>query len=385
MPKSKIVHHGASAPAGGLSAEAARPFPPELHYLRFMGWGNVPLARGCGSGSNSRMNPAQITIQESPGETESLAVCLRSIAAAAGVPLDYDDLCAALGVSFAAVSSVSDSSPSWWMTFGRDAFLTPAARLFGLSLRDLQPPDVGVEMAGADEFSQHFELSYKPLIRAALRNGQPVLAWQGWGDEGWPLWGVITAEQGDTFEGVTLWSGGRSLTLTRPALQCYVVEEADPFAPNRTALLTTALTHADAYMNRAPFQPTLPEAGAAPIVTGPAAFDAWEAWVSSGAAEFAWNEHRQHAEFVAGARESAARFLGGMRPIIPEAARDTLEQAIACCESIAQRLAASRDPQTAPALLAGTQARERMREVLTAAEADDRRLAMHIEELLRLC
>src|SRR5690606_11352344 len=112
-----------------------------------------------------------------------------------GATFDYDDLCAALGVSFAAVSVGSESSPGWWTTYGRDAFLAPAARLFGLHVRDLHPPEVALEMTGAEEFGQHWELSYKPHIQQALRNGQPVLAWQGWPDVRWPFWGVVTAER----------------------------------------------------------------------------------------------------------------------------------------------------------------------------------------------
>ena len=45
----------------------------------------------------------RILIREGEGEYESLALALRAVASAVGIELDYDDLCAALGVSFTAV------------------------------------------------------------------------------------------------------------------------------------------------------------------------------------------------------------------------------------------------------------------------------------------
>ena len=333
------------------------------------------------------MNLDWIIIREAPDQYESLALALQAIAAADDVELDYDDLCAALGVSFSAVSTTAEPSPGWWLTYGRDAFVKPAARLFGLELRALHPPNVSVDMLAADEFPQHYEASYKPLIRAALENGQPVLAWQGWPDYRWPFWGVITAQAGSDFDGTTLWTEGRRQRLTGPAKQCYMVEACDPAVPRPAHLLAMAMQHADAYMNRGPFACVAPGAEAPAIVTGPAGFDAWEQWLQSDdfgdpSEDPSWNEHRQHAEFIAAARQSAARFLRRFQLVVDEDRARILGEAAACCDSLVSRLADSRDQEKARILFASRPGRRTLLQAVNAAEADDRRLAMHLEQLV---
>ena len=327
----------------------------------------------------------EILIREGEGQYESLTLALQAVAAAERVELDYDDLCAALGVSFAAVSTDAVASPGWWLTYGRDAFLEPAARLFCIELRDLHPPDVGVDMLAADEFSQHFEASYEPLILRALENGQPVLALQGWPDFRSSFWGVITGQTNAGFEGTTLWSGGERQRLVAPAVQCYVVERCEPVVPRRSDLFAMAMRHADTFLNRAPFAAPSP-AVAPSIVTGPAAFDAWEEWLESGEfgdpdTDASWNEHRQHAEFIAASRDSAARFLRRIREVASKDLGETVDQAIACCESVVDRLADSRDESKVRSLFATSRGREKLLQAIHAAEADDRRLGMHVEQL----
>ncbi len=332
------------------------------------------------------MKLERIVIREGPEEYESLALALRATAAAEGEELDYDDLCATLGVSFAAVSTLTESAPGWWTTFGRDAFLEPAAKLFGFELRDLHPPDVAVDMLSAEEFAQHWLLSYKPLIRAALDNQQPVLAWQGWPEFRWPFWGVITATADEDFDGTTMWSQGERQRLSEPALQCYVVERYEPRFPPASELFAAAMKHADAYMNRAPFTSVVPGAPPPRIITGPAAIDRWGHWlqydeVRESADGPAWNDHRQNAEFIACARLSAARFLQRMQPVIGPERRNVLESAIECCQSIAQWLGESRNEEMVRSLFTSRQGRERLLSSLNAAEAADRRLAACVEEL----
>lgn len=327
-----------------------------------------------------------IVIQEAEGQCESLALGLRAIAAARAVELDYDDLCAAMGLSFAAVTTVMEASPGWWMTYGRDMFLESSAKIFGFELRDLHPPDVAVDMLSAEEFAQHWELSYRPLIQRALENGQPVLAWQGWPEYRWPFWGVITGQAGDEFIGTTLWGGGERLALSQPALQCYVVERCDPFEPPASILLKTAITHADGYMNRAPYAPERIGTDPPKIVTGPAAFDPWAAWlqsddVSEASAPQAWNDHRQHAEFIAAGRLSAGRFLRRMQAAVDPELQPTVEEAIAACESVVGLLQESRDEDQARSLFRTYTGREQLLAKVNAAEAADRRLARCVEEL----
>jgi len=332
------------------------------------------------------MNLNQIVIRDAEQEYESLALSLRAIAAAADVELDYDDLCAALGVSFAAVSTGIEPSPGWWMTYGRDLFLQPAARLFGFELRPIQPFQVGLGMVQAGEFAQHFEQSHKPLILRALENNQPVIAWQGWPDFRWPFWGVITGFENNQFTGTTIWTNGQIQYLTEPALQCYVVERCDPYLPPRDQLFAMSIGHAHAYMNQAPYDPMIFDTTPPTIVTGPQAFDAWENWFEktdfkAPANAQCWNDHRQHAEFLGAARSSAARFLNRCRDVADPEQLEWIGSAIDCCESMVNRLAESRDEVMVQSLFSTYQSRQKLLETIHAAEADDRRLAMQIEQL----
>lgn len=328
-----------------------------------------------------------ILVRENPGEYESLVLALRAVARSAGVDLGYDALCAALGVSFCAASTPLLETPGWWMTYGRDAFLEEAAKLFGLTLRDLHPPDVGMNMAGTPDYPAHFEDSYRPLIVEALRNGQPVLAWQGWEGACAPFWGVLTRLDGDLLIGTTMWAEGRLVRLSAPASQCYVVEACDPYDPPPPSLFAAAIRHGEAYMNRAPFASPDDVTEPPPIVTGPAAFDAWEAWLQRDdfgdpAVDDRWAEHRQHAEFVAEARLSAARFLKTCRTLAGEDRVETIDEAVACCESLAKRLEPSRDEGTVRTLFGNSTGRRKLLDAINAAEGDDRRLAVRLEDLL---
>jgi hypothetical protein len=328
-----------------------------------------------------------IQVEQGPEEYESLVTALRAVAAGHNAVLDYDALCAGLGLSFTAVSTTAQSSPAWWLTYGRDVFVEETARFFGFRLRDLHPPDVGVDMLAADEFPQHFEISYKPLIRRALENGQPVLAWQGWEGDGAALWGVITAADGERFVGSVQGVGGEPVAHVAPAMQCYVVEAFEPAEAGRLNLLRMALRHADVYMNQAPFAVTASNppaaAGLSPpsIVTGPAAFDAWEQWLSDGSFDDeAWNDHWYHAMAVVAGRRSASRFLREHGELAPQ--YDVVKGAMACCDDVAERLAPSCDEATVRERFATPAGRQALLQDLHAAEAADRRLAMRVQELV---
>lgn len=329
----------------------------------------------------------RITWRESPGQHESLAVAVRSVLSAGRIETDYDDLCAALGTAFAAVSVDDGSPPGWWMTYGRDLFLAAAAGLCGLRLRDLHPPDVGLDMTAAEEFAQHYESSCRPLIEEALRHDQPVIAWRGWPGEAWGDWGVITAAGRAGLEGFAPGCGGRRVVMTEPAVQCYVVEELDPVEPEPWQIMRMAVRHADVFMNCAPL--IAPTSLRPRIRTGPAAFDAWQDWLRRedcvGTPQApGWCEHHRHADLVSSARASALRVLQrGLLTLGPQA-RSLLTDAAAACAALIEALAESRDPARAEALLADPRGREKLLEAVTRAEAADRRLAMIIEELARM-
>ena len=330
------------------------------------------------------MLPERITWRESPGEHESLAVAVRAVLAAGRLEADFDDLCAALGTAFTAVSVDDGSPPGWWMTFGRDLFLDRAAGLYGLRLRALHPPEVGLDMTAAEEFPQHYEFSCLPLIEEALRHGQPVIAWQGWPGQAWGGWGVITGAGPAGLEGFAPGCGGQRVVMTGPAVQCYVVEELEPVEPEPWQIMRMAVRHADVFMNHAPL--IAPTSLRPRIRTGPVAFDAWQDWLGRETCVGTprapgWCEHRQHAELVASARASALRVLQRGPLTLGPQARPLLADAAAACGALIEALAESRDPVRAEALMADPCGRETLLEAVTRAEAADRRLAIIVEEL----
>ena len=219
-----------------------------------------------------------------PDHSWSLTLALRSIAHRAGYEIALDDLHAALGLSLLVCAVPTERSLAYWSMYARDVFLTPAARAFGITLRAVHPPEAARGLDRADEFRQHFDASYRPLIERALENSQPVLTWQGWpGDHG-NAWGIITrrCDDGVGFGGTIISSpsprafahakacapDSAEFTLTKPPLQLYVAERVTPTAPSSQELLTLALDHALSVLNNEP-------GSAFGVVMGPAAFDEW--------------------------------------------------------------------------------------------------------------
>ena len=208
----------------------------------------------------------------------SLPLAASAIAHRAGYELDLDALCAVLGLSWTAITVPSEPDLARWPLYARDAFVVDAARLFGLTLRPLHPPEAARGLEVAAEFEQHFDASYRPLILRALENDQPVLAWRGWPqvkDTAIELaWGLVEVEsqQGCGFEGIVL--GGRTenhsrlLILERPPVQLYVVENVEPTQPDRDELFDMALSHARLVMNNM-LQDRFD------VLTGPQAYDLW--------------------------------------------------------------------------------------------------------------
>lgn len=330
------------------------------------------------------MNLEAIAIQVCPGEQESLALALRAVARAIGADLHYDEVCAALGVSLVAIAGPTASSPAWWPTFGRDAFLAPTARLFGMHLRDLHPPEVGLDMLWAEEFPQHFELSYKPLIRRALENGQPVLAWGSWEANAAPLWGVITASAGADFLGIVP-GGTGPVRLGRPALQCYVVEGLEPRTPPAEELMAAVVGHANAYLSRpeALFRHLAP--AGSKIVTGPAAYDAWATWLEAqrpGTDDDPAREAlRLYACALCAGRTSAARFMGRSDAVQGPNHGAVLDAVMAACESFAAELClVCRRPEVA-ALWSTAEGHQELLESIRAAQGIDRQIADYISRL----
>jgi len=172
----------------------------------------------------------------------SLARALCAIGRSAGHEIDLGDLIAAMGLSWMACTEPDEPNVADWSMYARDAFLIPAAQLFGLTVREVHPPPAARGLDRAAEFEQHFDASYRPLIHRALEHGQPVLAWRGW-PKVWKLWwGVIseTCNEGVGFRGKLYPSPDLSFVeshvLSAPPTQLYVVETISPRHPTKREL-----------------------------------------------------------------------------------------------------------------------------------------------------
>ncbi len=233
----------------------------------------------------------------------SLPYALCAVARDAGLEVDLYDLCAAMGLSFMPTSVRGEPSADKWRMYARDAFLIPAGRLFGMTIREIHPPEAAQGIAELPEFEQHFDASYRPLIERALEHDQPVLAWQGWPGE-WALhWGGITetCAAGIGFAGWlpgstgveldtsvpcssettprrdtnTSAAGSRStearrpdVTLERPPVQVYVVESIASCQPDPQELRDMAIAHARIVLGNG-------LADRFGVTTGPGAYEAW--------------------------------------------------------------------------------------------------------------
>lgn len=216
----------------------------------------------------------------------SLTHALRAIARRSGSDIDFDVLNAALGLSWMATAVPYEDDLGSWQMYARDAFLIEAGGLFGMTIRDIHPPEAARGLSGLEEFEQHFAASYRPLILRALEHAQPVLAWQGWpGDRGLS-WGIITNTCADGL-GLAgclpnpqdvIGTGRVPMTLVRPPVQLYVVEAITPTQPTPQELIEVVLDQA-----RQIFDNGLQ--GRFGVITGPAAYDAWIDRLDTGDAE----------------------------------------------------------------------------------------------------
>ncbi len=252
------------------------------------------------------------------GEVEPLPLVLRALITSDGTVPSYDAVNAALGLSVTPVAVKAVDDLSRWPAYGRDFHLAPVASMLGLHLRHLHPPDVGLDMSRADEFDQHFELSYRPLIQRALENDQPVIAWRGWEDETLPSWGVVTGMSGRMFTGCMAGTG-KTYVLTGSAWQCYVVERQEKTAVDEVDLATAALRHADTMLQVGMLQA---EAGRAvgDVLLGDAAHLHWRGWLETSdpkQSDVNLNRCRRYAEFLSHGRMSAKRFWGEIAGRLP--------------------------------------------------------------------
>lgn len=194
----------------------------------------------------------------------SLTNALAGCADANGRDVDANALHLALGLSMVPCATPADQNLGDWPMYARDAFLVDAAALFGITIRDLHPPDAARGLGSAAEFAQHFDASYRPLILRALENDQPVICGRGFEGQRRLMWGRIVepCAEGVGFRGAVycgaaavsaaatagaLRAGGAATyteVLQTPPVQVYVLESMEPKAADPVDVLRTGVTHA---------------------------------------------------------------------------------------------------------------------------------------------
>ncbi|TWT45560.1 hypothetical protein RAS1_19880 [Phycisphaerae bacterium RAS1] len=175
-----------------------------------------------------------------PGPCESLAVALCAVLADRGVSVSYEQLVFELGLGMALTAD--PGRPVWqWAELARDAALVETAALHGLRVRDMHPPDAAVGLESSAEYPQHFEDSYRPLIRRALEYGQVVLAWGGWPPPAEHEWGVICEQRGEALLGFVNGGDRRAVRHAGSSPQAYVVEDVVPAAPSAPDVIAHAV------------------------------------------------------------------------------------------------------------------------------------------------
>jgi hypothetical protein len=223
------------------------------------------------------MDLGAIRSEHSGPGTENLTRSLACVLRSAGAQPNDDDLNAALGLPWMTVAVPREPCVARWPAYARDFKLVKAARLFGLRIRDLHPPDAATGLDRAPEYFQHFDASYRPLIQRALEHGQAVLAWQGWPSPHEMDWGIVTATSADGvgFRGVTPLGSLQGVTVMTPPIQMYVVEDITPVQPDSAAIVWIALEAADQVLG----DRLDPRLG---VATGPAAYEVWAERIRGG-------------------------------------------------------------------------------------------------------
>ena len=320
----------------------------------------------------------------------SLTFALQAVARRAGCAVDFDDLNAVLGLSWLFCAVRDEDRPCRWPLYARDAFVIEAGRRFGLTLRELHPPQAAHGLGLAPEFDQHFDASYRPIIQNALQHRQPVLAWQGWPGKAGLLWGLIerACGEGVGFHGRVYTSESRTvdLVLEHPPVQLYVIETVTPNQPSPHDLWDAARTHAGLILNNELI-------GRFGVETGPGAFDMWidvldthdpslehrlgimqPAAGSPGpystdtpdSADIT-RAHRALAITTAAAHRSAIRFLQRQRPSAQPKAQAVMETITHLCRTVVSALNDATGANDVGSLADSTAERNRLIQRITTA------------------
>jgi len=257
--------------------------------------------------------------------------------------------------------------------YGRDAFLVSASRLFGITVRDVHPPEAAVGLSHAAEFVQHFDASYRPLIIRALENNQPVLAWQGWPGDQALMWGIIkdACSDGIGLAGTTpvtshVPAETKTTTLITPPVQVYIVETVTPRRPNTDELLDLAFDHARRVLRGEP-------SSRFGMLTGAAAFRFWVDRINAhrGLAPVNPAFARGHyglATSIVAAHRSAIRFLERYLGSDEGKHDSVIRPLVAVCRQVVSGLTGSTDFAAVRTLMATPEGRDKLAGQLTGAQ-----------------
>lgn len=166
-----------------------------------------------------------VKFRDNVGIRDSLILSVDAVLRAYGAQVDLDALATALGGSASSASISGKPLVASTETQLQHNRVVEAARLWGLELRDLHPPEAAPLPTVPPEFEQHFRDSYMPFIRASLERDEPVLAWMGWPPPDQQEWGVITGIDKETGQcrGRTSSSSDCDQVMVGPAVQVYTV------------------------------------------------------------------------------------------------------------------------------------------------------------------
>jgi hypothetical protein len=163
------------------------------------------------------------------------------------------------------------------------------------------------------------------------------------------LWGVLTHVQGDQLFGHTPGHSGRPVPLTGPALQVYIVEESQPPIPEVLSP-DVLFVHVARQACEAWAGTWAPDSG---VLTGPAAYDAWQDTLRSAPAANAGKsplrvQHSHATRLLLAARCCLAAWLRR----VPGKQRELAARWADTCDRVAQLLRPYESPEAVRAVLA---------------------------------
>jgi hypothetical protein len=263
--------------------------------------------------SKRRLN--LIHVNEVGGPCASLVLSLQGLLEAYGRRTELWELAAVTGNAFMVTYAAAAPVKQRWNMYGRHAFLEPAARAFGLTLRDLHPASAAPVPNTPPEFFGHFRDSYMPFVEIAISRDEPLLAWMGWPPPHEAIWGIVTGIESASRScfGQTMYSRGKPVTMTGPAVQVYTVQEYAPAKSAAPVLIDAVLERAAVVLNNR----LDPSFG---VLSGVAAFRRWREVLASGEeatddAALPCSMHPLMIQAVIGGRQAAIKFFHSRRAL----------------------------------------------------------------------